>query len=72
MSELSDQVFVFSGAACEAALAEWLDEQLGAYPHQEERIRITALAMRDFLMSEAAGRHKMRMRPNAGPQSPSR
>lgn len=72
MSELRDQVFVFTGAVCEAALDEWVAEQLRAYPHQEERIRITALAMRDFLMSEAAARHKMRMRPQAGPQSPPR
>ncbi len=63
MSELTDQVFVFTGATLEAALAEWVDEQIAAYPHQEERIRITALAMRDFVMSDAARHHKMRMRP---------
>jgi hypothetical protein len=38
-------------------------EQIDAYPHQEERIRIAALAMRDFLLSDAARRHKMLMRP---------
>jgi hypothetical protein len=63
MTELRDQVFVFAGATLEEALAEWVDEQIAAYPQQEERIRITALAMRDFLMSDVARRHKMRMRP---------
>ena len=55
-------MFVFTGAALEAALAEWVDEQTAAHPHQEERIRITAVAMTAFLMSDAAGRHKMHMR----------
>lgn len=67
MMELKDQVFVFTGDTLEAALEEWVQEQIAAYPHQEERIRITALAMRDFLFSEPARRHKMRMR--AGPKT---
>jgi hypothetical protein len=62
MQELRDQVFVFTGATFEAALADWIREQTDAYPHQEERIRIAALAMRDFLTSDAARRHKMLMR----------
>lgn len=62
MTELKDQVFVFTGASFEAALAEWVEAQIRAYPHQEERIRITALAMRDFLLSDAARRHKLLMR----------
>lgn len=63
MTELRDQVFVFTGAALEAALEQWVDAQIAAYPHQEERIRTTALAMRDFLMSDAARAHKMSMSP---------
>jgi hypothetical protein len=63
MTELKEQVFVFTGAAFEAALADWVQAQIAAYPHQEERIRITALAMRDFLLSDAARRHKLLMRP---------
>jgi hypothetical protein len=63
MTELKDQVFVFTGASFEAALAEWVEAQIEAYPHQEERIRIAALAMRDFLLSDAARRHKLLMRP---------
>lgn len=63
MTELKDQVFVFTGAVFEAALEEWVLEQISAYPHQEERIRITALAMRDFLLSDTARRHKLMMRP---------
>ena len=67
MMELKDQVFVFTGDTLEAALEEWVQEQIAAYPHQEERIRVTVLAMRDFLLSEPARRHKMRMR--AGPKT---
>lgn len=62
MTQLSDQVFVFTGAAFEAALDEWVQEQVAAYPHQEERIRIAALAMRAFMLSDAARRHKLLMR----------
>ncbi|MGE5154620.1 MAG: hypothetical protein ACM3ST_11440 [Bdellovibrio bacteriovorus] len=61
MMELNDQVFVFTGAAFEAALVDWVEAQVAAYPHQEERIRITAAAMRDFLLSDAARRHKLLM-----------
>ncbi|MFY9976064.1 MAG: hypothetical protein WAK53_17550 [Chromatiaceae bacterium] len=63
MAELKDHVFVFTGATFEAAMEAWMREQIAAYPHQEERIRVTALAMRDFLQSDAARRHKLMMRP---------
>jgi hypothetical protein len=59
MSELSNRVFVFTGETFERALEEWVQEQIAAYPHKEELIRITALAMRDFLASEPVRRHKM-------------
>jgi hypothetical protein len=59
MSELSGRVFVFTGETFELALEAWVQEQLAAYPHQEELIRVTAAAMRDFLGSEAVRRHKM-------------
>jgi hypothetical protein len=65
MSELERQVFVFTGATLESALDEWLREQIAAYPQREDAIRIAALAMRDFLTSPAARRHKMSM---AAPQ----
>lgn len=70
MSELKDRVFVFTGATFEAALGEWIREQIEAFPHQEERIRIAALAMRDFLDSEPARRHKMSMRTGPVAQGP--
>ncbi|MCF7990805.1 MAG: hypothetical protein K9M02_10215 [Thiohalocapsa sp.] len=59
MTTFSDKVFVFTGATLEQALAEWTAEQVAAYPHQEERIRVTALAMRDFFESPQIARHKM-------------
>jgi hypothetical protein len=54
---------VFTGATL---LDDWRAEQLAAYPHQEERIRITALAMRDFFESEHIERHKMTLGRRAG------
>ncbi len=59
MADFSDRLFVFSGATFEAALADWQADQIAAYPHREELIRITALAMRDFMASPQAARHKM-------------
>jgi len=59
MTPFQDRVFVFTGATLERALEDWLAEQLAAYPHQEERIRITAAAMRDFFESPQTERHKM-------------
>jgi hypothetical protein len=59
MTNFTDKVFVFSGETLEAALEEWEAEQIMAYPHKEELIRITVLAMRDFMASEPVRRHKM-------------
>jgi hypothetical protein len=71
MSELAGRVFVFSGETFELALEEWVREQVAAYPHQEAMIRVTALAMRDFLGSEPVRRYKMDL-PGAGPAHPTR
>ena len=59
MTDLNDRLFVFSGATFTAALEEWVAEQIRAYPQREDLIRITALAMRDFMTSPQAERHKM-------------
>ena len=59
MTALSDQVFVFTSETLEQALEDWVAAQIAAYPHQEERIRITALAMRDFFASPQIEQHKM-------------
>lgn len=66
MSNFEQKVFVFTGATLERALEDWVAEQLAAYPHQEERIRITALAMRDFFASAHVERHKMTLGKQAG------
>ena len=50
MAELKDQVFVFTGATFEAAMEAWMREQIAAYPHQEERIRVTARAIKQGLV----------------------
>ena len=62
MAEFKERVFVFTGAAFEAALRDWEAEQIAAYPHREELIRVTALAMRDFLESAAVRRHRMTLK----------
>ena len=62
MADFADKVFVFSGDTFEAALAEWEEEQIAAYPHKEELVRTVALAMRDFMDSEQVGRHKMALK----------
>jgi hypothetical protein len=59
MTAFSDQVFVFTGATLEQALDDWLADQIAAHPHQEDRIRITALAMREFFASPQVERYKM-------------
>lgn len=59
MTTFREKVFVFTGATLEQALDDWVADQLAAYPHQEARIRITALAMRDFFESPQIDRHKM-------------
>jgi hypothetical protein len=59
MTTFENRVFVFTGATLERALDDWVAEQLAVYPHQAERIRVTALAMRDFFESEPIERHKM-------------
>jgi hypothetical protein len=61
MGDFSDKVFVFSGDTFEAALADWVAEQIATYPHKEELIRIVGLAMRDFMDSDHVLRHKMRI-----------
>jgi hypothetical protein len=68
MAGFDDKVFVFSGATFESALADWTAEQIAAYPQREELIRITALAMRDFMGSSQVARHKMTLPgPRPGP-----
>lgn len=61
MADFNDRVFVFNGTTFEEALEDWTEEQVAAYPHREELIRVTALAMRDFMSSRQVVRHKMTM-----------
>lgn len=63
MSNADDvpQSWVFNRDTLDLALEEWKAAQIEAYPHQEELIQTTALAMRDFLDSEFVKRNKMTM-----------
>ena len=48
------RIWVFDESKLEEALARYEAAALEAYPKQEERIRITVAAMRDFMYSEHA------------------
>jgi len=48
------RIWVFDETKLEEALARYEAASLEAYPQQEERIRITVAAMRDFLHSHHA------------------
>lgn len=54
-------VWVFDPSRLEEALAAYQADALAAYPDQEERIRTTVVAMRDFLYSEQAAELRMRL-----------
>jgi len=51
--------YVFSYTTLLEALNEWQEEQIAAYPHQEERIKTTTVAMQYFLRSKQVLDHKM-------------
>jgi hypothetical protein len=48
------RIWVFDETRLEESLQAYQQAALEAYPNQEERIRITVAAMRDFLHSEYA------------------
>jgi hypothetical protein len=48
------RIWVFDESRLEESLEAYRQAALDAYPHQEERIRTTVAAMRDFLYSEFA------------------
>jgi len=64
------KVWVFQQSTLEAALSDWVSEQIDAYPHKEELIKTVELAMLDFLNSSQVEAHKMIMRPGSGGQPP--
>ncbi len=56
---MSDSIYAFHISSLNAALGDWKQEQLDAYPHQVELIETVALAMADFMQSEHVVTHKM-------------
>lgn len=48
------RIWVFDEGKLEEALARYETAAIRAYPAQQERIRVTVAAMRDFLYSEFA------------------
>lgn len=59
--ESKGAVWVFDAARLDAALEAYEAEALAAYPQQQERIRTTVLAMRDFLYSDPAAPLRMKL-----------
>lgn len=63
MSETGKAIesWVFNRESLDKSLDEWKQLQIDAYPHQEELIKTTVLAMQDFLTSETVIKNKMTM-----------
>jgi len=63
MSETGKAIesWVFNRDSLDKSLDEWMQLQIDAYPHQEELIKTTVLAMQDFLTSETVIKNKMTM-----------
>lgn len=53
------RIWVFDESKLDEALERYEAAALEAYPRQEERIRLTVVAMRDFLYSEHADKLTM-------------
>jgi hypothetical protein len=51
--------YVFSHTTLLEALEEWQQQQIKKFPHQEQRIKITGVAMQYFLRSQQVLDHKM-------------
>ena len=56
---ISNVTYVFSHTTLLEALDEWQQEQIKQYPHQQQRIKTTAVAMQYFLRSKQVLEHKM-------------
>jgi hypothetical protein len=61
-----DTLFAFSYRDFLRALEAWKAEQLQHYPHQAERIEITALAMQDLMRSRHVVDTKLVVRQTLG------
>lgn len=65
---IDSTLYAFSYQDFLDALEAWKTEQLTAYPHQSERIEITAMAMRDLMSSQYVIDHKLVVRQTLCPQ----
>lgn len=59
MKSPNNITYVFSHTTLLDALKEWEKEQIENYPHQEERIKTTTVAMQYFMHSQQVKDHKM-------------
>lgn len=59
-----DPVYAFQLSTFRQALDDWKQEQIAAYPQQNELIETVALAMEDFMQSKQVLNHKMVISPS--------
>jgi hypothetical protein len=59
------KIWVFDESKLDEALANYRQASLEAFPAQHERIEITLLAIKDFLVSDYADKLKMNVKVNS-------
>lgn len=62
MSAELGKIWVFDDSKLEEALARYQQASIEAYPEQQEKIKITMLAIRDFLNSDYAEKLTMNVK----------
>jgi hypothetical protein len=58
-----DPIYAFQLSTFRQALAAWKQEQIAAYPHQQELIETVSHAMEDFISSKQVREFKMVIDP---------
>ena len=62
MSTDLGKIWVFDESKLDEAIEKYRQASVDAYPHQEEKINITVMAIRDFMHSEYADKLTMNVK----------
>ena len=62
MSTDLGKIWVFDESKLEEAIEKYRQASIEAYPHQEEKINVTIMAVRDFMHSEYAEKLTMNVK----------
>ena len=62
MTDKSQRIWVFDESKLDEAIEAYRQAAVQAYPQQEEKIKLTVLAIKDFLDSEQAGKLRMNIK----------